>query len=174
MCGYIYDHVLQAWGFALSKYVSQCEQHSSIYIRETVSHYQHVELTTLSKFMGTPCVTIKVRSEPKKSVIGYKKTPAAPDFGAYFKVLPIYTHSFSHIDQYRYSLHSLSLKGVGGSFFNTYWLLLEKFGFTYSGQETSGKVTFFSFNNYPAGLSVSFSVYDAHVTINVSHFCIET
>ncbi len=173
MCGYIYDLVLQAWGFTISKFVVNSEPHSTIYVRETVSHYQHIELSTLSEFMGTPCVTVKVRSEAKKRVAGYKKTPAAPDFGAYFKVPPIYTHSSPHIDQYRYSLQSLSARGVGGSFFETYWLLLEKFGFAYSGQETSKTVTFFSFNNFPAGLSVSYSVYDAHVTINVSRFCIE-
>lgn len=108
MCIYTYDLVLQAWGFSVSNSNSLADVQSSVYIRETVSHYQHIELSPFSTFMGTPCVSVKIQAELKKRVAGYKKTPAAPDFGAYFKIVPIYTHSYPYLDQYRYSLTALS------------------------------------------------------------------
>lgn len=124
---------------------------------------------------GIKCLFIKITTQTLAPATGFSKCPQVPDFGAFFGVKalvatdiiigksPFSTH-------YEYSLSALTAKGVGTTFFDTYWALLEEWGFHYSSASTNNYGTIYTFKNLKLGYEVSMSAHTGDDTFMLNIF----
>ncbi len=112
-------------------------------------------------------------SDSQAAATGFSNCPSVPDFGEYFGVSALYANdimigSMKVSTVYGYSVSDLTMKGDGTTFFDIYWELLNKWGFSYITAETDDAgSTIYVFQNFDIGYEISYSVSNGIVHINI-------
>lgn len=167
-----YQNVLQDWG---AVYVSEVLAGSAYYwaysLETTQKSYDiHLGYTTIDNIQF---LYVKIASNTKALATGYSECTAVPDFGAFFGVKSLYADdviigTVKLATNYGYSVEALDKKGVGSTYFNTYWKLLNEWGFQYMKTETTslGNKKYI-FQNSKMGYEIAYSVSDGTVMVNI-------